>query len=398
VTVINPPGWLQNAGAVNTAAELRTYVSGLLGPAVSAASLIPAGGVHSQLGNKLVVVQAGSPNMTVVTRSGVAYIPGTQSGTQGAYAVENDADFTLTITANGSGLPRIDGVFFKVEDTQYSGAVDAASLVVVAGTPAGSPVPPAAPNNAIRLANVAVANGASSITNANITDTRTYAGGLTGAVLADYQVISASGTWTKPIGARYCRVQVVGGGGAGGGAGAAAANQHSKGSGGGAGGYAESWIDAATLGLTAAVTVGAGGTAVNGGSGNSGGSSNFGGTTVVASGGGGGAISASSAGSFGAAGGAGGAGSAGTIQMTGEPGQNSWGSGQFALGGKGGSSPLGAGGGRARIDPAGGAISTSGAAGTGFGAGGSGGIAQNGGAGNGGGAGAAGVVIVTTYL
>ena len=169
-----PPGWLQNAGAAHSAAELRNYMQSLLGGNKSALALLSRGGVHPSLGNALVVTQTGSPSMAVVIKSGAGWIPGSEAATQGTYAVVNDADVTVAVTAAHATLARIDIVCFKVQDTQYSGGVNSCSLVVVAGTPSGSPTPPAAPANSITLAQIAVGAAVSSITNANITDTRTW--------------------------------------------------------------------------------------------------------------------------------------------------------------------------------------------------------------------------------
>lgn len=93
------------------------------------------------------------------------------------------------------------------------------------------------------------------------------------------QVFTANGTWTKPVGATYVRVQVQGGGGGGGAAGATSSTQASAGGGGGGGGYADSIIPASELGATETVTVGGGGGGSAAGSGNagsSGGTSSFG--------------------------------------------------------------------------------------------------------------------------
>jgi hypothetical protein len=59
-----------------------------------------------------------------------------------------------------------------VNDAYYTGSLNNVVLQVVAGTPAGSPVAPATPANSISLATIAVAAGATALTNANITDTR----------------------------------------------------------------------------------------------------------------------------------------------------------------------------------------------------------------------------------
>jgi hypothetical protein len=90
----------------------------------------------------------------------------------GTYVGYNDATVVLSVTTADPTNPRIDRVCLTVNDAYYTGAINNAVLQVVAGTPAGSPVAPALPANSISLATVAVGAGATSITTANITDTR----------------------------------------------------------------------------------------------------------------------------------------------------------------------------------------------------------------------------------
>lgn len=169
-------GWQQNAGAVHTAAQLRMYMGSLQAGnfGFSATSLRPRGGVHPSFGQELVVTQTGSPSMGVLVEPGFASIAGTESGVQGGYFAVNDAQVTLSVTAAHASLPRIDIVVINVRDAFYSGVNNDIQLQVVAGTPASSPVPPTAPANSIILAQIAVGAGVTSITNANITDTRFY--------------------------------------------------------------------------------------------------------------------------------------------------------------------------------------------------------------------------------
>jgi hypothetical protein len=98
----------------------------------------------------------------------------------------SDAVENITIGANNSGNPRIDAVVLYVDlsATPNSDASNVLKSIVVQGTPASSPVAPTdneiqtaigSGNPFLRLANVYVASGASSITNANITDTRVAA-------------------------------------------------------------------------------------------------------------------------------------------------------------------------------------------------------------------------------
>lgn len=105
-----------------------------------------------------------------------------------AYFAWNTAtvnDSSTVITDNTSGNPRIDTVVAYIDltviDNTNSNNPGALKFMVVAGTPAGSPSAPSSPtiqsavgsgNPFIKLANVAVANGFTSIVNANITDVR----------------------------------------------------------------------------------------------------------------------------------------------------------------------------------------------------------------------------------
>jgi hypothetical protein len=140
-----------------------------------------AGGV---VGSNDYLIQAqASPNNTIFAGTGRAFIP-TADGTM-VYATLLDATQNITISPNTSGNPRIDAivVYINKSVSPDSGADNVAGFYDVIGTPAGSP---SAPNNAailaaigasnpyIVLAYVAVANGFTSISSANITDERTF--------------------------------------------------------------------------------------------------------------------------------------------------------------------------------------------------------------------------------
>ena len=178
MAVDNPPGWLQNAGAIHTATQMRAYNSSLVaGVLASGSTTRSRGGVHPGLGTALVVTQNGTPNMSVNVGAGLAYIPGTESTSQATYFVHVETVSNLSIaTAPGAGLNRIDIVVAKVQDSLYSGVTDTWSLVVVTGSSAASPVAPAAPANSITLASVFVGANVTSIVTGNITDTRFFAG------------------------------------------------------------------------------------------------------------------------------------------------------------------------------------------------------------------------------
>lgn len=101
----------------------------------------------------------------------------------------------------------------------------------------------------------------------------------------DTQVFTSSGTWTKPAGAKFVRVQCWGGGGGGGGS----ATLFGDGSGGGGGGYTETIFNASDLSATVTITIGAGGAGGVAGDnpGTVGGNSTFGSYATAYGGGGG---------------------------------------------------------------------------------------------------------------
>lgn len=132
----------------------------------------------------LSVAQNGTPNMSVNVTAGAAVVQGTENALQGAYQVVNDATVNLTISAANPTNPRRDLIALRVRDAAYSGASNDATLVVVTGTPAASPVDPTLPTDGsyLVLARVAVAAAAASVTNANVTDLRPFTAARGGIV------------------------------------------------------------------------------------------------------------------------------------------------------------------------------------------------------------------------
>lgn len=141
--------------------------------------IIYQNGVLDLDGNHWKVTEHNPQNMSVDIAVGRGYFKKTVITYHGyTDSVENPA-----IAANNSGNPRIDAVVVYV-DLAVSANTDASNVLkflVVQGSPNASPIAPTdgeiqtavgSGNPFIRLANVTVANGASSITNANIADTR----------------------------------------------------------------------------------------------------------------------------------------------------------------------------------------------------------------------------------
>jgi hypothetical protein len=104
-----------------------------------------------------------------------------------------------------------------VYDAQYSGGTNQATLEIVTGTPAPSPVLPAAPNNTITLAQISVAANATSVVNANILDLRTLYTRNSPVPTPLTYTANGSVTAAQAAGARALHIEGCnGGGGAGG--------------------------------------------------------------------------------------------------------------------------------------------------------------------------------------
>lgn len=164
MTALQPPFAVENGSHSHTAQLFRQPLAASWG---SSGVLDPG---------DLAVTASATPDANVNVAAGVALIAGTTSALQGTYLGRNDGSVVVPIAANASGNPRVDLVVARVRDSQYDGGGDDDWVITtVQGTPAPSPSAPATPASAVSLATVAVANGFSAITSADITDTRVRA-------------------------------------------------------------------------------------------------------------------------------------------------------------------------------------------------------------------------------
>jgi hypothetical protein len=136
------------------------------------------------------VIQRGAgANNSVDILAGSAFIPGSETATQGSYFVVNDATVNLVMSsAAHATLPRIDTVAVKVRDAFYSGVDNDAQFIYVAGTAAASPVAPdldaLGHENHIQLAHITIPANDNTITTADISDQRMVFGARAGALSA----------------------------------------------------------------------------------------------------------------------------------------------------------------------------------------------------------------------
>jgi len=137
-----------------SASEWRDYFESLL-----------TNGVVVEILNTLKINPQAVANKTVYVDTGSVVINGCMRIL--------DTTQNITITDNTSGNPRIDRIVARLNYTDRK-----IEFAVLTGTPAGSPVAPTLTQNTtvweISLAQIAVANGFSTIIAGNITDQRTY--------------------------------------------------------------------------------------------------------------------------------------------------------------------------------------------------------------------------------
>lgn len=186
---IRTPSWLQ-AGSY-PAENDRLLLQSLLGGSPNVA---PASGIVGAA--DLAVTASGTPDMNVHVASGAAFIPGTETTTQGVYGFYSDGSVTVPIAASSGSNPRISLIVAEVLDAGYSGASNIGQIIEVAGTPASSPVAPAVPKNAIKLAQVLVGTSVTSITSGNITDGRSFMPTL-GGLSASVTTLTGDAAWTN---------------------------------------------------------------------------------------------------------------------------------------------------------------------------------------------------------
>ena len=246
---------------------------------------------------------------------------------------------------------------------------------------------------------VAPGNSGTVLTSTGTTSAPTFqaAGGGSGFTSINVQTFTSDGTYTPTTGMAYCIVEAMGGGGGGGGCDSTnGGNEIAAAAGGANGAYVRGVFSAAQIGVSKAVTIGAGGAGGSGNNTGSTGQSTVLDTLITAVGAAGGQGSAaepltSSVGPGECATGS----SGGYLQTPGSPGSVSYATAVFGFSGSGGSGIFGSGGTSLSLHVT---SASNGNAGRGYGSGGGGALNTGVVGSKTGGAGANGVLVVTEFI
>lgn len=159
--------------------------------------LIFESGVFNKSGDSWKVVENNPQNLSVNVLAGRGYF---KKSTM-TYHGYSDSVVNIAINSNNSGNSRIDTViaYVDLQMTPNSDASNILNFTAIEGLPSSSPQAPSdteiqnaigAGNPFIRLANILVNSGASSITNFNITDLRNeYSSYLSGVIAKEKNII-----------------------------------------------------------------------------------------------------------------------------------------------------------------------------------------------------------------
>jgi hypothetical protein len=273
--------WVPYSG-ITTVETLTGNTGGAVPPTLNNINVVGDGTFITTVGNP------GTSTLTIEPAGGLATIYTENTGTAVPSAGNLNVFGTGGITTTGSGNTiTIDGSGVVTSNLKFN--VDAHTApgtnpVVPDGTGhvtiTGGQVPAGTTANVIRTDSLAANtytvevqrsqavvsstigdNGVSHFNSAQFTvDSNGFVSAkIGGAFTTKNQVFTTTGTYTPTTGMAWCQIEVVGGGGGGAGCPASVGISSPVGGGGGAGGYARKIVSAATIGVSQAVTIGAGG-------------------------------------------------------------------------------------------------------------------------------------------
>lgn len=149
------------------------FSEGVVGAITNTSGVAPATGSFA-------VNAQGTPDATVAVSSGTAYTTATPTGqTSQLLRTYNSGTENVTISANSSGSTKYDWIYLKIDPdnaADSNAAADNIATLVASRSSSASTDDGTPPTYGTLLAVVTVANGFSTITNANIADKRAKSG------------------------------------------------------------------------------------------------------------------------------------------------------------------------------------------------------------------------------
>jgi hypothetical protein len=150
-------------------------------------------GVINPGGGALLVAATSPTSNSVTIAAGRGVIQGDDEANQGKYLCVNEGVLNLICSAAPVSDSRYDLVYLRVNDPVAGGpAGDNAEILVLEGTPAGSPVVPTTPTTAIPLARILRTSGDTAITSGMITDMRPTSAQQTFTVDSNFEILTAA--------------------------------------------------------------------------------------------------------------------------------------------------------------------------------------------------------------
>ncbi len=188
-------------GYVTTADDIARLVYFAISAGIAQVGAITANGAQST--GDFAVQAQGSPDRTVKVKLGKALIKGTPTGgSETLFGVVLDADYDLAIAQNTSGSTVYEKVYVKLDaDTLLNPPstgdfTAAASVLSERHTASGEALNA---TNAIELAEITLANGYATITDALISDSRVFAGALAQDKIVEHRNLDTDAVETDNI-------------------------------------------------------------------------------------------------------------------------------------------------------------------------------------------------------
>lgn len=204
MTIVNPAAFLQ-AGSYSALSDRLHLISCRFLPiGTSTTSTTARGGFLMGQSNRMANYLMTNWDVTVGPLTAV--VENTFATNAGDYLVLNTTNTVVSVTASSPTTNRVDIIGVRVQDAFYSGALNQADIVVVAGTPtAGVPADPALPSSFLPIVRVTVSAATTTGVTADMRKRQSPLGAVyqpytpqltdNGSVIGEIQLLPAAGVY-----------------------------------------------------------------------------------------------------------------------------------------------------------------------------------------------------------